>query len=215
MGGREGPKEIFTSVPPLPAERFSAEGIRALFLPLPELLVCVVVVMFTVLFPPEGLVILTVRPPESLLVISEAIDALLAESPGRAHTFRFLPVFVAVVVEPATAPPAISRDDEEFCPLLLLLLLLLYIIYTAELEQGSIHAINYVWTLVDSVYRTFRCFSLDSESAFPKLILFKMMELVRVTSVALLARSRFTFLLYPWLCLLCSIRQYRTVSFQT
>mmetsp|Transcript_10498 Transcript_10498/g.26474 ORF Transcript_10498/g.26474 Transcript_10498/m.26474 type:complete len:126 (+) Transcript_10498:2192-2569(+) len=124
--------------------------------------------MFTVLFPPEGLVILTVRPAESLLVISEALDALLlAESPGRAHTFRFLPVFVAVVVEPVTAPPAISRDDEEFCPLLLLLLLLLYILYTAELEEDSIHAINYVWTLADSVYRTFRCFSLKSECAFP------------------------------------------------
>ena len=28
MGGRDGPNEILTSVPPLPVDRFSTDGIR-------------------------------------------------------------------------------------------------------------------------------------------------------------------------------------------
>jgi hypothetical protein len=128
-GGRDGPKEILTSVPPLPVVRFSTEDIRFVVLLLPELLF-VLVVMFTVLFSPVGLVVFAVRPPELLLVISTADDELLlAESllllPLRftvlAHTFRFLPLFVVAVVEPAEFLPAI---------------LLLGILFVAETDTG-------------------------------------------------------------------------------
>lgn len=94
-------------------------------MPFPELLVFVVVVMFTVLFPPVGLVTFAVRPPDSLLVVSATIDVLLFVEwlllpfALRAHTLRFLPVFVALVVEPVAALPTISKDVEECCPLLL------------------------------------------------------------------------------------------------
>jgi hypothetical protein len=49
---------------------------------------------------------------------------LLVRFTDRAHTFRFLPLLVVAAVEPP-ALPAISRDDEEFFPLLPLLFLLL------------------------------------------------------------------------------------------
>ena len=118
MGGRDGPKETFTSVPPLPPDRLSAEFIRAELLPLPELLVFVLVVMLAVLFPPVGFVILTVCPLDSLLLLFA--ESLLFAFTVRARTFLFLPLFVALVVEPAMALSAIPRDDEEFYPLLLL-----------------------------------------------------------------------------------------------
>ena len=135
--------------------------------------------MFTVLFPPVGLVILTVRPPESLLVISAAIDvdvdalllaeSLLARLTVRAHTFRFLPLFVAVIVEPATA--------------LLLLLLDIVFIYSRMCALDRLRLNNRIMFLAQ----------LQVCLVFPNLFLFQTM----MTFVALLEEISFACLFYP------------------